>query len=152
MPAIAALMCALLAVSLGLCAPNAAHAATCRVSATAVRFGNYNPLSTVPVNRAGRLIINCSGKGTLVAALNTGASGSYTPRYLLSASGDQLDYNLYIDAARSIIWGDGSGSTQTVSRSFNNNRVRLTVYAQLPAMQNVVAGKYLDHIIATVTF
>lgn len=148
-----ALALALLAGSLALGAPNAARAANCRVSATAVRFGNYNPLNSAPVNRVGHLIVSCNGRGTFVAALSTGRSGSYTPRYMLSgATGDQLDYNLYTDAARTIIWGDGAGGTQTVSRRFHNNRVRLAVYAQLPAQQNVTAGKYLDNIVATVTF
>ena len=149
----AVLLCALLAGGLALGAPNTSHAASCQVSATAVRFGNYDPLSAVPRNRVGHLTVNCHGAGTFVAALSTGRSGSYTPRYMLSGtSTDQLDYSLYTNVARTTIWGDGTGGTQTVSQAFNNNRTRLAVYAQVPAQQNVTPGTYTDNITATVTF
>lgn len=149
----AVLACALLAGGLALGAPNASHAATCRVSATSVRFGNYNPLNATPVKRVGHLTIRCNGRGTFVAALSTGDSGSYAPRYMLSGTtNDQLDYNLYTNVARTIIWGDGTAGTQTVSHAFNNNRVRRSVYGQIPAQQNIAAGKYADSITATVSF
>jgi spore coat protein U-like protein len=143
----------LLAGSITVCVPSTSRAATCRVTATAVRFGNYNPLNVAALNRTGRIIVNCTGAGTFTAALSTGNSGSYAPRYMLSgATGDQLDYNLYTNAARTIIWGDGTGGSQIVSRAFNNNRVRLTVYARIPAQQNIAAGSYRDSIKVTVSF
>jgi spore coat protein U-like protein len=153
MQSTAILAFALLAGSLTLCAPNAARAATCQVSATAVRFGNYNPLNVLPRNITSRIVVTCRGRGTFNVALSTGRSGSYNPRYMLSgATVDQLDYNLYVDAAHTSIWGDGTGGTVTVSRPFNNNRQRLSVHAQIPAQQNVTAGTYTDNITATVTF
>ena len=128
-------------------------AANCTVTATAVTFGNYDPLAAASRNRNGRITIRCNGTGTFTVAISTGQSGSYTPRYMTSGTtGDQLNYNLYTDAARSLIWGDGSGGTQTVSQPFSNNRVRLTVYGQIPALENIAAGSYTDSITATVTF
>lgn len=135
------------------CIPAIAQAASCRVTATPVRFGNYNPLRVAPLNRTSRITVNCSGTGTFTVALSTGQSGSYNPRYMLSgASADQLDYNLYTNAARNIIWGDGSGGSVIVTHVFNNNRVRLNVYAQIPARQDITPGNYTDNITVKVTF
>lgn len=134
--------------------PVTARAANCTLTTQAVAFGNYNPLNAAPRNRTTRIITAvCNGKGTLTAALSTGQSNSYTPRYMISAStSDQLDYNLYTDATRTSIWGDGTGGSQMVSRNFRNNTVRLLAYGQIPAMQNVAAGTYTDLITATISF
>ncbi|HKV97431.1 MAG TPA: spore coat U domain-containing protein [Gammaproteobacteria bacterium] len=150
--------CIVLAVSLLACAvvlsvPATSRAASCTVRATRVNFGNYNPLNAAPLNRTGRITVRCSGAGTVTVALSTGQSGSYNPRYMLSgATGDQLDYNLYTNAARNIIWGDGTGGTLTSSQPFNNNRVRLNVYARVPAQQDIAPGNYIDNITATISF
>ena len=133
--------------------PNTLWAATCTVTARPVAFGNYNPFSTNPLNRAGRITVVCNGMGTLTAALSSGQSGSYNPRYMISGStSDQLDYNLYTTAARAIIFGDGTGGTQTVSKNFNNNRVRISVYGRIPALENIAPGSYSDSIVATISF
>jgi len=51
-----------------------------------------------------------------------------------------------------IICGDSTGGTQTVSRNFKNNSVRINVYGQIPALENIAPGNYTDSIFATVTF
>lgn len=136
-----------------ICIPAIARAASCRITATTVRFRNYNPLNLVPLNRSGRITVRCSGSGTFTAALSTGQSGSYNPRYMLSGTTpDLLDYNLYTDPSHTSIWGDGSGGSVTVTHVFNNNRVSLTVYGQLPSQQNITPGNYADRITVTVSF
>jgi len=148
-PTIMLLLCAGIAFPL----PNMLWAATCTVTAQPIAYGNYNPFSTSPLNRTGRITVICNGKGTLTAALSSGQSGSYNPRYMISGTtSDQLNYNLYTTAARVIIFGDGTGGTQTVSRNFKNNTVRIRIYGQIPALENIVPGSYTDSIFATVTF
>lgn len=143
----------LLNIGAALLLPDTLRAANCRVTATPLRFGNYNPLATTPSNRNGRITVTCNGQGTFIVALSTGQSGSYTQRYMRSGTtGDQLDYNLYTNPARTVIFGDGNGGTQTVSKTFRNNTNRVTVYGQIPAMENIAAGRYTDSITATVTF
>jgi len=149
-----ALALALLLAGIVAVMPVTARAANCTVSTRTMAFGNYNPLSGAPRNRATRIITAvCRGNGTLTVALSTGQSNSYTLRYMTSAStSDQLDYNLYIDATRTVVWGDGTGGSQTVSQNFSNSTVRLIAYGQIPAMENIAAGTYTDLITATVTF
>jgi spore coat protein U-like protein len=74
----------------------------------------------------------------------------------MSFSSNQLQYNLFTDALHTIIWGDGSSGTSSVSDSYILNLLsttrNYTVYGQIPASQNVAVGAYTDSIIATVTF
>jgi spore coat protein U-like protein len=91
-------------------------------------------------------------------ALDTGGSGSYATRQLSSLS-DVLQYNVYTDPARSIVWGDGSGATATINDgvSFSNllGGVRTAnhpAYGRIPANQAVDEGIYSDTLTVTVTY
>jgi spore coat protein U-like protein len=61
-----------------------------------------------------------------------------------------LNYNLYTTASRTTVWGDGTGGTSTLNGlAFGATH---TVYATVPARQNVRVGQYTDNIIVTLTF
>src|SRR5262249_4789432 len=85
--------------------------------------------------------------------LSTGSSGTYTARTLTKSS-ENLSYNLYLDAAFAVVWGDGSGTTgdYTKGNPTNNTDVNLTVFGRIPAQQDVSAGSYSDTIVATINF
>jgi spore coat protein U-like protein len=58
-----------------------------------------------------------------------------------------------------VVWGDGSGSTQTVAGSMkltNGNPSHInnhTVYGQIAPLQDVaVSNNYLDNVTVTVTY
>ena len=65
-----------------------------------------------------------------------------------------LNYNLYTTVSYTTVWGNGTASTATVTAHVtgSNSPVNTTVYALIPAQQNVIAGSYTDSITATVTF
>lgn len=148
--------------------PSAGVAVTCSVAASGVAFGSYDPFSPLTADAAGQVTVACGPSTTLeallgftanyVIALGTGVAASYQPRRLQSGSG-LLDYNLFSDAARSILWGDGSGGTQTVDgtlsallplgQSVSRDH---TVYGRIPAQQNAVPGAYADTVTVTLTF
>ena len=48
----------------------------------------------------------------------------------------ELAYNLYREASRSIIWGDGTGGSAVGSGTGATH----TVYGRIPSRQNVYAG------------
>lgn len=137
-----------------------AWALTCSLSAVATSFGIYAPFSAVPLDSVGSVTVTCENLVSLLVSysvqLSPGSSGSYTPRRL-NGPGYQLDYNLYTNAARSGVWGDGSGATNTVNdgyllgalfpvvRSYN-------VYGRIPAGQNVAPGSYSDTITVTINY
>jgi spore coat protein U-like protein len=68
---------------------------------------------------------------------------------------DQLFYNLYLDAARTIIWGDGTGGTQSFfigNPQGNNQDLSVPMFGRIPASQNVKVGAYTDTVTVTLSF
>jgi outer membrane usher protein FimD/PapC len=63
-------------------------------------------------------------------------------------------YDLYRDAARTTIWGDGTGSTATYTQLSvpNNTAQNLTIYGRISAAQDVRAGTYTDSVTVTIDF
>lgn len=151
-------------VAIGL-APSHAEAAcnplsfcSCTVTAADVSFGNYNPLSSSNTDSTGSVRVRCTllvaFGGSYTIALSTGSSGTYTQRTMRNGASN-LGYNLFTTAARSVIWGNGTGGSSSVTRSFFALLFvdqTTTVYARIPPGQNVPGGVYSDTITATVTY
>ena len=149
--------------------PLQSHAAngTCTVAATTLPFGSYSPLSASPVDSTATISVTCVGVTILFVvtldvdytiSLSKGGAGSYSPRYM-SLLTNHLDYNLYTDNARSIVWGDATGGTSTKSGSIHGTGLLFTsvtdnhtVYGRIPGSQNISAGAYTDIITVTVSY
>jgi spore coat protein U-like protein len=86
-----------------------------------------------------------------VVWLSTGSSGSYAARTLRSGA-FELPYNLYLDAARTQVWGDGSAGTFTDSPNPGNVTRTIPVYGRIPPLQDAAAGTYSDTIVVTFVF
>ncbi len=131
-----------------------AEAASCTISTTAVSFGAYDVFGAPATDSTGTLTYRCSGSATnLVITLSKGSSATFNPRTMTNGT-DTMSYNLYRNAARSVIWGDGTGGTQSVqpaNPNNNQNYVR-TIYGRIPASQDVSAGAYTDTITAIVNY
>lgn len=133
-------------------------AATCSVATTPVSFGTYNVFSASATTSSGTIIVKCNNQPNhqmqVVASISTGSSGTFSQRQMKKTSGsEQLNYNLYSDASRSIIWGDGSGGSSTViARVSRQNSLTAYVYGTIPARQNLSAGSYSDTLIVTVVW
>ena len=138
----AVLACALLAVS-----ASPASAVTCGVNSAGVAFGNYDTFISTPLDGVGTIAVNCDVSTTFTVALSAG-TGSFTQRQM-TAGPSQLGYNLYTDATRTIVWGDGiSGNTVSAT----GTSVDLSIYGRVPDGQNVAAGVYSDSIVITVSY
>ena len=135
-----------------LLAPGFAQAA-CSVNPTSVAFGVYSPLNVVPTDTAGTLRVSCDTVTVgYTVLLSAGSAGSYASRRL-SGGMYTLAYNLYTDALRTVVWGDGSGGTMTVRGAFAlPGAIDHTVYGRVSAGQNVGAGAYTDTITVTINF
>lgn len=142
-----------LACAAALAAPLAARAAPgcTAISVTGVAFGAYDPLASTPVDAAGSITWNCPGAGAVLVLLSAGASGSAADRALVSGA-DRLAYNLYVDAARTVVWGDLTGGTGPNLLAGGNGRQTTPVYGRIPAQQDVRAGTYGDTVVATFYF
>lgn len=127
---------------------------SCRFNTvTGVNFGEYDVFAAGPNNNGvGTLSIHCQGGGgpTFVVSLSAGQSHGYTSRQMRSG-GNWLNYNLYTSAARTVVWGDGTGGSGTKSVAMNAD-VTLSVFGQIPAGQDAAVGTYIDSITTTVNF
>jgi spore coat protein U-like protein len=149
---------AIFGVSLLLASGIACAAPSCTITSTAITFSTYDPLKSTALASTGTLGFSCTsgvltGGDNFTISLSTGSSGTYTTRTMKSGS-NILNYNLYTTVADTTVWGNGTAGTATVTAHVtgNNSPVNATVYALIPAKQNVIAGSYSDSIVATVTF
>ena len=63
---------------------------------------------------------------------------------------DRLTYDLYSNAARTIVWGNSVASEW--ARRARAHRFSLTIYGQIPGGQNRASGTYNDTVTASVDF
>ncbi len=127
--------------------------ASCTISTTSVSFGSYNVFATSPTDSTGSVSYNCFlSLGNITIFLNKGSASSFNPRRMLRGS-EALNYNLYRDAARTTIWGDGTGGTQVFTATIVvSGSATVTIYGRIPAGQDVSVGSYTDSITATINF
>ena len=136
-----------------LVAAKAEGATTCTVvNVTPMGFGTYHAGSAFPVDSTGEIDVSCTGSQLVQISLGRGISGHQMPRQM-SSQGTSLDYNLYLDAARTMIWGDGTEGTQTFTGFVTAGQIlRLPIFGRVFALQSVPRGVYIDRIIAFVVF
>jgi spore coat protein U-like protein len=138
-------------LALMLAAAGPAHAA-CTISTTAVSFGGYDVFSPTPLDAQGQISVTCSLiLSGFTVRLDRGGAPSFSPRQLKQGT-EPLNYNLYLDATRTIIWGDGTAGTQAFTAIVLAQTFLLPVYGRIPANQNVTVGLYTNTVVATVSF
>ena len=131
----------------------------CSASTDAVAFGSYNPLSSGDSDTTGTVRVTCTALVSIAVnytiRLGTGGSGSYAPRKL-AFLGNTLSYNLYTGPTRTSVWGDGTGSTQTISDGYALALLLVTrsypIYGRLFAGQNATPGLYADTVVVTIDY
>jgi spore coat protein U-like protein len=148
--------------SLALCAlalcPVSAWAITCTVTdVTPASFGAYDVFATSPLDTTGSVSFVCTGVSaldTVTVDLSTGDGASFAGRVLSGGGGQELAYNLYLDAARTTVWGDGSGVSATYGPVHppDGTTVSVPVYGRAEARQSVPAGTYGDSVAATIHY
>jgi len=92
-----------------------ARAMSCSiVTSTGVSFGSYDVFDPTPRDSVGTITYRCTGVGSDVVTihLSQGGAPTFFPRRLTQGS-YWLEYNLFLNAARTTIWGDGMGGTST---------------------------------------
>jgi spore coat protein U-like protein len=137
--------------------PQLALAINCQVRLTPINFGTYIPLTTAPVDVNASITIRCMAQpGTYAVTIGSGLSGDQLARTLSAGGTNVLYYNLYRDAARMQIWGDGAPPTFTVIGT-RPGKGRPTetdhpIYGRIFAGQAPDPGSYTDNLVVTVMF
>jgi spore coat protein U-like protein len=143
--------------ALALCLIGArAQAMSCTViNTSSVRFGSYDVFDNQPLDSTGNLEFRCTqvAAGDMLSIqLNRGESNSFLPRAMMHR-GMRFEYNLYLDAARTIVWGDGtSGTSAYTARPIEGQTISVPIYGRIPPRQNVAIGSYSDSIVLTVLY
>jgi spore coat protein U-like protein len=128
--------------------------AACTVSTTGVNFGAYSVFNPSPTDTTGTLTLHCTGLNIIVTAtLSTGSSGTYATRTLRRGA-ERLNYNLFADATRTTVLGDGNGGTSDFGwfLLIGNQTRTETIYGRIFAAQDVSVGTYTDTVLVTVNF
>ncbi len=152
---LAALLAVCGAVSLSTTAIATTHCSL--VSTTGLSFGHYNPDDRRPLDATAAVAVECSELGStdvISIELSRSRSGGFAPRAMIgSGSGTRFEYNLYLDAARTLIWGDGSSGTGVYrGRPVEGRTISVPIYGRIPPAQSVAGGRYDDVIIVTLNY
>lgn len=123
------------------------------VTANALDFNDYDPLTGADKDATTTIDVTCTNGTPFTVKLNGGNTGTITQRKLKEDAGsDELNYNLYTDASRTTLWGDGS-TGQTVTGTGTGTAVQETVYGRISGGQNDKSvGSYSDVITVTVDY
>lgn len=138
-------------------------AALCSVSVSVLAFGIYDTLLPNANDTAGTVQVACIPgvaqpltTAYTITIAGTGA-GADTVRAIVSGS-YRLRYQIYKDAARTIVWGNGSTSGAGVASSVTSTAALVpaaqthTAYARMPALQTVPPGIYAGSLLVTVDY
>lgn len=145
-------------------AADEAFAIDCTVATTGVAFGAYDATLAVPTDSVGNITVRCNHLGggatraTYTVGLSAGSSGNFARR-TMRAGKSTLEYNLFSSAARTQVWGNGSGGSTLVGGSllvnpgkFAINEIVHPIYGRIPPLQAPEPGSYSDTILVTLSF
>ena len=129
----------------------------CTIGVTPINFGTYDTFSSTPLDAVGTITVNCTGdveKADVALGVSL-TSGGFNPRRMKRSVGsDLLDYNIYTDVTRTVIFGDGTGGTSDVRVKRKGKpepwTENISTYGRIPPGQDVSAGTYSDTLTATV--
>jgi spore coat protein U-like protein len=143
------------ALVLVLAAPAAARAANCAIGAlSGLGFGSYDPFAAAPLDSLATITYRCTKPAVYRITLGPGSSGSYAARQLRNGA-EVLRYNLFLDAARTSVWGDGTGGTGAgpgVVVDAGAGSDTAYVFARVFPLQDVGVGLYSDTVQITFEF
>lgn len=140
--------------------PAPARALSCAAAVPTLAFGTYNVFAASPLNSGGTVTVTCSSLLSIFVSfdvtLSAGSSGDHSARRMTSGAAT-LAYQVYVDSARSRVWGSGSQNSSQFTGGYLLNVLFPVVtafdfYAQVPARQNVSPGLYTDVLTVTVTY
>jgi spore coat protein U-like protein len=134
---------------------SASVSAVCTISTSAVAFGAYDPVVTnaaTDLNGTGTVTVACTKGAAATIDLGNGSNLSGGSRRMASGT-DFLNYSLYKDAARTLVWGTGlAGGTTYAYTSATKAATAITVYGKVPMGQDVTVGAYSDTVTATINY
>jgi spore coat protein U-like protein len=142
--------------------PAMAGAASCTITSPTLNFGSYDPLLATSNDSTAVVRVSCtrtilpSETVNYILTASIGNGPSYAARRMTSGL-EILNYNVYRNAGRTQVWGNGTGGSFTITGSFTLNNAtprnrNHTLYGRIPPVQDSAAGTYNDTLVVTLTF
>ncbi len=141
-------------------------AGSCNVAVNGLVFGSYDVFNLLPTDTTGTVVITCIDDGipgglnidVSILLSSSAISGSTANRQMAMVGGvDRLNYNLFRDAACTLVWGDTPGLDDYAIPKVKvpkNGSITLspavTIYGRIPEGQDVSAGSYTDSVLLTI--
>ena len=115
-------------------------------------FRSVSSNASTPLDSTGTVNVYCTAGTLATVALDLGTHVSGSTRRMLGTTGDFLTYQLYRDAAHTVVWNSvntNSGTSASKNTPINNGFV---AYGRIPAAQDVGIGSYSDTVLVTVNY
>lgn len=136
----------------GTVAVSATLTSICAVNASTMPFGNIAASTpTLLTNAGGNVNVTCSNTTAYAVALDKGANGATIALRKMNFGANFLNYQLFTDAAHTIIFGDGTTGV-TVGGTGNGVSQAIPIFGQVPAQAGIVPGVYADTVNVTLTY
>ena len=162
-----AMVSAIIAGSMGLSATSYAATAadnmavstevtiSCTMTAGELQFATYDPSSGNPGLGTATITSNCTAGGAAVITLGQGSlpgttSTDAVPIRRLIGAGGNLNYDLYSDSARTILFGNTVATGKAFTATSGDNII--TVFGRIIEEQEVGAGAFADSVAVTLTY
>ncbi|GAC1439559.1 MAG: hypothetical protein NVSMB68_11060 [Thermoanaerobaculia bacterium] len=135
--------------------------AECVAPGSTLSFGNYDPVAVnatagSPLDAAATLNVQCTKGVSATIGLDNGANASAGVRRMAGPSANFLNYDIFIDSARTLRWTTLAGGTVTATSTSKDATLGgaggLLAYGRIPGAQDVVTGAYSDSVTATVNY
>jgi spore coat protein U-like protein len=125
---------------------------SCDVTASDLAFGTYDPLNPTPTDADSRVTVTCTVDTGYAIGLDAGiGSGATVATRKLSNDSDVIDYSLYRDSGRSLVWGYNSES-DTATGVGTGMPAETPIYGRIPPKQPVKRGVYTDTVTVWIIF
>jgi len=125
---------------------------SCEVTASDLAFGTYDPLNPSPTDAHSVVTITCTVDSGYAIGLDAGVgSGATVTTRRLSNGASTLNYTLYRDSTRNLVWGN-NGEEEIVTGVGTGAPTEYPVYGRIPPRQSIKRGVYNDTVTVWVSF
>jgi spore coat protein U-like protein len=123
----------------------------CKIAATGIVIGNYDPLDPAATPGSGTITVTCTKGATYTVALDDGGAAVAGVR-AMQGGGDRLEYKLYSDSARTTEWNTTTTVSNPAGGAVGKTGDAHVVYASVLPEQNAKEGTYADTVTATINY
>lgn len=124
--------------------------AACALSVGTLGFGSYNPGTTATSSTT--MSVRCTSGSSYNIALGAGQYAGGGTRRMLGPSSSYLGYELFSDAGRTTLWGDGASFGAMLPGNGTGDAQNITVHGRTVIGNTVRPGTYSDSVFVTVDY